>query len=50
LTANPFIHGGECGCDGGAKVSPSGKTVAFVRVKQDNVTHALYSVGSTEQA
>jgi hypothetical protein len=46
LTANPFIHDGECGCDGGAKVSPNGKTVAFVRVKKDNVTHALYSIGS----
>lgn len=45
LTANPFIHNGECGCDGAAKVSPDGKTVAFVRVKRDNVTHALFSIG-----
>jgi TolB protein len=45
LTANRFIHDGECGCDGGAKVSPDGKTVAFVRVKRDNVTHALFSIG-----
>lgn len=45
LTANPFIHDGECGCDGAAKVSPNGKTVAFVRIKKDNVTHALYSIG-----
>jgi TolB protein len=45
LTTNPFIHDGECGCDGGAKVSPNGKTVAFVRIKRDNVTHALFSIG-----
>lgn len=45
LTANPFIHNGECGCDEGAKVSPDGRKVAFVRVKRDNVTHALFSIG-----
>ena len=45
LTANPFIHDGECGCDGGAKVSPDGRAVAFVRTKRDNVTQALFSIG-----
>jgi Tol biopolymer transport system component len=44
LTANPFIHNGECGCDGAAKISPDGTTVAFVRIKRDNVSNALFSV------
>lgn len=44
LTSNPYIHDGQCGCDGGAKTSPDGKTVAFVRIKEDNVTHALFTV------
>jgi Tol biopolymer transport system component len=44
LTSNPYIHAGECGCDYGAKMSPDGKTLAFVRIKEDNVTQALFTV------
>jgi Tol biopolymer transport system component len=46
LTRNPFMHGGVCGCDGHAKLSPDGKTVAFVRVKRDSELQALFSVRS----
>ena len=45
LTDNPYMRGDECGCDEGPKTSPGGKTVAFVRIKRDNVSHALFSVG-----
>jgi Tol biopolymer transport system component len=44
LTSNPFMRDGACGCDGGAKVSPDGSTVAFVRTKEEDVTHALFTV------
>ena len=44
LTRNPFMVGGECGCDTDPNFSPDGKQVTFIRVKQDEKLQGLFSV------
>jgi Tol biopolymer transport system component len=44
LTRNPFMKGGECGCDEDPNFSPDGKLVSFVRIKKDHEQQALFVV------
>jgi Tol biopolymer transport system component len=44
VTRNPFMLGGECGCDTDPNFSPDGKLITFVRIKKDHDLQALFAV------
>jgi Tol biopolymer transport system component len=45
VTRNPFAgRGGECGCDTDPNLSPNGRLITFVRVKEADRLHALFAV------
>ena len=44
VTRNPFMRGGECGCDTDPNFSPDGKLITFVRIKKDHELQALFAV------
>jgi TolB protein len=44
LTRNPFPQPDSCGCDTDPNFSPDGKTISFVRVKEDDKLAALFAM------